>query len=936
MNKTLQLFIIFFLFSVTENVFAQNNAIIKGRFVNKETGSPAGEVQITLPLQKQITTADAEGRFTISQIPFGSTVMIVEGLNFKTDTITVTVNEAVVDIGTVELESSGVTLSQGNQTIPTISMDDNNGNDEDESTKSQSVSSVLGASRDPFVSAVSFVFSNFRFQLRGYDRTQQTVWINGTPMNDIETGNAQWNLWGGLNDVFRSRGNTQGLEHAEYGFGGLNGSAYIDATALSQTKQTRLTYSLSNRQYTHRIMLTQSSGLMKNGWAYSFSLSTRLANEGYVPGTFYEGYSYFAAISKKIKNHQINLTAFGAPVQRGKSSPTTKEVYDLAGTHFYNPNWGFQGDEKRNARVANNFQPVFILNYQYTPSEKTSWNTTIAYQFGKSKNSGIDWYNASDPRPDYYRYLPSYQTINGNNIGAEVLTDKIKADPEHALQLNWDRMYNDNYMNTETIFNANGEAGKTVTGHRSLYVLSNDVDDVKKWSFNTNLIHSLNSHITLYTGITLVTQQTENYRQLDDLLGGDFFVNYNQFAARDYVGNPLFFQNDIDKPNRIIKVGDKYGYDYINRFNTAGWWGQSAFVYNKFDFFISANVEISSFLRDGLYRNGLFADNSFGKSKTYSFTTYGVKGGATYKLNGRNYLFLNGCYSTEAPAPDNTFISSRTRNTTISNPEVQKIQSVEGGYLLRIPKVSGKLTGYATEIKDMSAIKRFYNDDPDFRTFVNYVLQGINARYTGIEFALDVKVNSLFSVTGVAAVGQAFYTDRPRVTVYKDNDTTSEVSSREVYLKNYYLPTGPQSCYTLGLNYRGKKYWFANLNVNYADRNYADVNPDRLTPEAIDMVSPDSEMWNKIIGQEKLPSAFTVDLSLGKSFRLSKIFKQLPYNSLLFLNASMSNLLNNQNIVTGGFEQLRYDFVGGNPDKFPNKYFYGYGRTFFVNVSFKF
>jgi len=795
---------------------------------------------------------------------------------------------------------------------------------------------VLGASRDPFVSATSFVFSNFRFQLRGYDRGEQTVWINGALMNDAESGDALWSQWGGLNDVFRSRSNTEGLNPSEYGFGGLNGSVYFDAAAITQRKQTRLSYSLANRQYTHRIMLTQSSGLLQSGWAYSFSLSTRLAKEGYIPGTFYEGYSYFAAVSKKINNHQLNLTAFGAPTRRGKSSPAIKEAYDLAGTHFYNPNWGYQEGEKRNARVANNFQPVFILNYQFTPSVNTKWNTAIAYQFGKNKNSGIDWYNAADPRPDYYRYLPSYQTLNGNTIGAESLTEKIKADPETTLQLDWDRMYNSNYVNTETIYDVNGEEGNTVTGHRSLYVLSDDVDDVKKWSFNTNLIHSLNTHITLYTGLSFISQQIENYRLLDDLLGGDFFVNYNQFAARDYVGNPEFFQNDIDKPNRIIKEGDKYGYDYINRIRKGGWWGQATFIYNRFDFFVAADVGINSFSREGLYRNGLFADNSFGKSKTYSFTTYGAKGGVTYKLNGRNYLFVNGCYSTDAPTIDNTFISAKTRNTTISNPEVQKMQSIEGGYLLKAPNVSGRLTVYATDIKNSAVIKRFYNDDPDFRTFVNYVLQGINVRHTGIELAAEVKVNSMLSVTGVAAIGQSFYTDRPGVSVYRDNDTTNAVASRSVFLKNYYLAVGPQSCYTLGLNYRAKKYWYANLNVNYAERSYVDMNPDRLTPEAIDLVQPDSKLWNDILQQEKLPSAFTIDLSFGKSFLLTKVFKQLPYNSLLYLNASVSNLLNNKDIITSGFEQLRYDFTGGNPDKFPNKYFYGYGRTFFLNISFKF
>jgi hypothetical protein len=36
----------------------------------------------------------------------------------------------------------------------------------------------------------------------------------------------------------------------------------------------------------------------------------------------------------------------------------------------------------------------------------------------------------------------------------------------------------------------------------------------------------------------------------------------------------------------------------------------------------------------------------------------------------------------------------------------------------------------------------------------------------------------------------------------------------------------------------------------------------------------------------------------------------------------------------GGFEQYRYDPY--DLDKFPSKYFYMYGRQFFLNVNFRF
>jgi hypothetical protein len=421
-----------------------------------------------------------------------------------------------------------------------------------------------------------------------------------------------------------------------------------------------------------------------------------------------------------------------------------------------------------------------------------------------------------------------------------------------------------------------------------------------------------------------------------DLMGGDFFLNLNQFAVQQNVPNVSFNQYDLNNPNRIIKEGDKYNYDYFSTFNKGRLWGQATFTYNKVDFFVAANAGVSSFNREGEFRNGLFAKNSYGSSSTKSFNTYGAKGGVTYKLNGRNYLFVNAAYATDAPTIDNTFISPRTRNSTVTGAKVQQSQSVEGGYLLRAPKWNARVVGYVTDVKDQTEIKRFYNDDPAYQTFVNYVMQHMNTRFIGTELALEAKVNARWTVSGVAALGQAFYTNDPTISIYRDNDTVTEAKNRTVYLKNYYLAVGPQTASSLGFKYSSPKYWFANLNFNYFARNYMDINPDRRTVEATDLLTPGTPAYNNILDQEKVASAFTIDLSFYKSWLLNKIVKAAPRGSILAFNVGINNLLDKKDIITGGFEQLRYDFSGNNPDKFPRKYFYGYGRSYFINLSVRF
>ena len=69
----------------------------------------------------------------------------------------------------------------------------------------------------------------------------------------------------------------------------------------------------------------------------------------------------------------------------------------------------------------------------------------------------------------------------------------------------------------------------------------------------------------------------------------------------------------------------------------------------------------------------------------------------------------------------------------------------------------------------------------------------------------------------------------------------------------------------------------------------------------------------------------------GKSWRI--------YNKTIGLFASINNVMDFK-YKTGGFEQARnsnfrelnQDFSSGKPS-FGSKYFYGYGRTYFVNMT---
>ena len=813
----------------------------------------------------------------------------------------------------------------GGDNIPVVSLDENDMQD----GSAQNISSQLVAGRDPFLSAASFHFNAARFRIRGYDADLFSTYMNGVPMENLDNGFTPYGLWGGLNDVLRNRDQSHGLKATPYSIGDLGGLTYFDTRASHQRKQTSINYALSNRNYVNRLIITHSTGLNKKGWAFTLSGSRRWADEGFTDGTYYNAYSGFLGIDKKLNNrHLLSLVAIATPTESGRQGSSVREMLDITGDNFYNPYWGYQNGKKRNASVAKTTQPVFILTHDWKVNDKTSLVSAASYIFGKRSVSGLDWYNAADPRPDYYRYLPSYQLDPA--LSAQIL-DAMKNDV-NLRQINWDKLYNTNYGSYSTIKNANGIAGNDVSGKRSNYIIEDRIVNTNRVNFNTVLNTSIAANIDFTAGGSYQFQKNNYYKKVEDLLGGDFYVDLNQFAERDFATDTYANQNDLNNPNRILGAGDKFGYNYDITIKKTSVWAQAVVKFRKIDFFVAAEHSYTNFFRTGNAKVGLFPTSSFGKSATQRFYNYTFKGGLTYKIDGRNYLFANGSYMTRAPFFENSYIAPRTRDAVQDDLKSEKISSVEAGYVLNAPKLKIRLTGYYTEFKNQLNVLTFYHDE--YRNFVNYAVSNIGKQHYGLEFGVDAKLYQGLSLNAGAAVGRYYYNTRQNAVVTVDN-SSAIVSKDIIYSNNFRVPT-PQEAYTIGLDYRSPKFWFVNVNFNFFDNMWLDYNPLRRTAAAVSGVEENSEAWHTIIDQEKLTSQYTLDAFAGYSWLMNNKFKSLKNRTYLLFNLGVNNILNNENIVSGGFEQLRFDFAEKNADKFPAKKFYAYGLNYFASIGLRF
>ena len=246
----------------------------------------AGQVVPLTPVKVKGTTietkTDSSGAYELKNVPFGNAVIVVGDDKNISATENVEVKEEGVILNIHSRSGSLENLNASSNEIPTLSF----GDDELKESSSNSVSSVLTASRDAFNSAASYVFSAARFRVRGYDSENFPTLMNGAVLTDISNNRSEFNVWSGLNDVVRTRENSFGLNPTNYGFGSIGGISSIDSRASQQRKQLQVSYALSNRTYDNRFVITYGSGVSSKGWSYSLSYSRRWADEGFTPGTF--------------------------------------------------------------------------------------------------------------------------------------------------------------------------------------------------------------------------------------------------------------------------------------------------------------------------------------------------------------------------------------------------------------------------------------------------------------------------------------------------------------------------------------------------------------------------------------------------------------------------------------------------------------------------
>lgn len=906
----------------------------------------------------------ADGSFYIPDLKDGMYDLVIENSNYLQSKVNVTVNDGYVkNMFKLSLTPVHKVGEVDDASFTEFDLDDSGYQDSP---------TILFGQNDVFNNIAGYNFSSVRFRVRGYSSESQDVYMAGVRMNDAITGYTPYSLWSGLNEAVRSKESVNGSEISDYGFGGYNGLTNIDPMASKVRTGWRGSVLTNSALYRLRLMMTYSSGELDNGWSYAFSASARLGGNDWIKGVYYRSFGYYGSVEKKFgEEHKLGLTFMAAPGQRGAQNGSTQEVYDLMSDNMYNSNWGYYNGKVRNARVKKTHEPIAILKYDFTPeSKKLKASATVLYRFGKNGYTALDWYDAPDPRPDYYRNLPSYFFMDNTDYNRLNYSkymwakEQWEQDIPSITHINWDRLYAVNAMNS------------TADGNRSKYVIEERRTDQQDLNFAANAKWSPVNCFTLAGGLSYKWNRTEYYKILDDLLGGDYYVNIDQFAERDYASSVTMYQNDLDYylkngKAQTLKQGDKYGYDYYANVRRAEAWVSGKFSKFGLDVALAGRIGYTKYWREGLLRKGLFpgldangqpmtyegkvittydpitgdAITSLGKSEVKDFLTGAAKLNVSYVIPGGHRVYANAAFIADAPNFNQAFISPRTRNSIVPNLKTNKTLTADLNYAYSNSGYDVRVTGYYTAIKDQSKVMSFYDDAQN--SFTNFAMSGIDQRHIGLElgFKVPLPVPNL-ALQGVVSYGQFVYTSNPKMYQTYDNSAAIVEDTYGVtipYWKSHptadgktvkhYVSGTPQLATSLGLSWN-KNYWFVDADVDYFDFAYLDMNPlyrtDMATSGPDKTVTPTEIEY--MAAQEKFKGAVLVNASVGKSWYIKR-------NYQLGFSLQVKNILNTTNLRTGGYEQTR--LVDNTVSKeryyrFDSKYFYMSGINYMLNIYFRF
>jgi len=818
-------------------------------------------------------TTNLDGSFLLI-VPAGDHKLAVRFVGYETNVIDISVKDgSTYNLGTILVKSSAIGLDEVNvlasiaidrktpvavSTIDAKTIADNLG--------SQEFPEIMKTTPNVYVTKQGGGFGDARINVRGFDQRNVAVMINGIPVNDMENGWVYWSNWAGLGDATRSIQIQRGLGANKLAINSVGGTINIVTKTTDMNKGGSI--SMEATDYGRfKTMLSLSTGKLKSGTAVTF-VGSRTFGKGYVDATWVSAWSYFLSVSQDIgKAHQIAFTVVGAPQQHGQRDGyymLDSAMYNKYGTK-YTKNWGYRGGEVLNERVNYYHKPQMALNWYWTISEKAFLATSAYLSFGTGGGSGPLGFNAYDANgvKHYTKYEPP-----------------VNASGQYDWDLLAEQNANEEWHNIDdgdTTFYAAGE---------SKHIIRNSVNNHTWMGILSTLTYNLSEAFTLTAGIDGRHYKGEHYREVRDLVGGDYWSD--RAFGKTVVGDKIAYWND-----GIVIYG--------------GAFAQLEYSAGNFDAFLGATASNTWTKRIDYYN---YTPGEGEESETLTNMGYNVKVGANYNINEQNNVFVNAGYYSRVPFFRFMFLNYvNDVNPDLKN---EKITSFEFGYQFKTQKFRAQFNAYYSIWDDISVLTGFTADDG---SYVNAFMSDLKEVHSGIEVNLDYQAARWLNLSGLFATGNWIYANDGEAVLY-DDATHTEIGKGTIYTKDLKVPNQPQTMAGLFANIQATKSIDFGINYLY----YADIYAD-FTPESRKTEADREQSW-------KLPNYGSTDVRFGWKFKLAGLDSKF--------NMNIYNVFNVEALVEAEDKQVKLTDAAGTVTGYEHTFkkgFWNWGRNF--NFSLK-
>ena len=878
--------------------FAQTT--VRGQLVDSETGEPLVGAAVMIEGTSQGTVTDIDGYFKQSVAQGGT--LLFKYVGFKDLKKKITQKGASVDLGTIKMEPDAVMLADvtitssiavARKTPVAVSTIDPVFIEEKLGT--QEFPEILKSTPGIYATKDGGGFGDSKINIRGFKSENSAMMVNGVPMNGMENNKVYWSNWSGLSDVTRSIQVQRGLGAAKVASPAVGGSINIITKTTEAKKGGSVSYAMGNDGY-NKILFNLSSGLSKDGWAFSL-LGAKTWGDGYIQGTEFEGYTWFVSIAKRFNdNHQLSLTAFGAPQwhnqrsnQNGLSIKEWQRVKQYMGEdspYKYNSTFGYRHGQSYNSSRNSYHKPQISLNHLWQIDQKSSLSTALYVSIG---------------RGDGYRGTGDSTYANSWYGSTNGLVNTQFRRPDGTFD----------YDAVETM-NAESTNG-------SKMVMSKMMNNHLWYGLLSTYTTKFGENFDFYGGIDFRYYKGLHQDILTDLFGGTYFIDSYNRKNVTAENNPAVGGNSA-YINQKLNVGDVLRRDYDGFVMYEGVFAQLEYNQDKLSAFISGGASNTGYWR----YDRMYYSKDKAKSSTKNYLGGNIKGGANYNLTENHNVFVNAGYINRAPMFDTSFINSQTSHDRNPDAKNEKIMSFELGYGYRSRFFTANLNGYYTRWMDKALYDSGTTAD-GLRWAMN--MTGANADHWGVEFDFVAKPLNWLDITGMFSWGDwrwggiasgYLFDSQGQMLQNTRGDVVTDMANAEQYqykidMDNVSVSGSAQTTAALGLGVRPVKGLRLGVDWNFFSRNFADYDINAN-------VATQNEPY--VIGSPwKIPSYSTFDLSAGYTFDFGKIRATLSGN--------VNNVLD-QEYIADARDGSTHDWESA------TRVLYGFGRTYSVRLKFNF